>query len=67
MFFNVIIYIDDKEVCNTDTFYYNSEKHYLNYHSPYQDKDGWNSISNVICDIKVDTFIIYIKATSIKE
>ena len=46
MFFNVFIQIDNKEQLTTDCFYYNAESHYLNYHSPYQDKDGWCSVSN---------------------
>ena len=54
MLFNVIIYIDDKEKLLTDCFYYNAENHYLNYHSPYQDKDGWVSVPNVECEIKVE-------------
>lgn len=41
MFFNVFILIDDKEQLTTDCFYYNAENHYLDYHLPYQDKDGW--------------------------
>ena len=32
MFFNVFIQIDRKEQFTTDTFYYNAESHYLNYH-----------------------------------
>lgn len=38
MFFNVFIKIDEKEKLITDVFYYNEEKHYLNYHLPYNDK-----------------------------
>lgn len=67
MFFNVFIRIDDKEQLTTDCFYYNAENHYLNYHSPYQDKDCWISVSNVKCEIKVDRPMIHIKATTIKE
>ena len=67
MFFNVFIQIDKKEQLTTDCFYYNAENHYLNYHSPYQDKDCWNTVSNVECEIKVDRPMIHIKATTIKE
>ena len=35
MFCNVFIEIDEKEKLTTDCFYYNEEKHYLNYHRPY--------------------------------
>ena len=67
MFFNVYIQVDEKEYLLTDCFYYNAENHYLNYHSPYQGKDGWISISNVECEIKVDRPIIYINTKTIKE
>lgn len=67
MFFNVFIQIDRKEQFTTDTFYYNAESHYLNYHSPYQDKDGWVSVPNVECEIKTDKPLIYIYAKTIKE
>lgn len=67
MFFNVFILIDDKEQLTTDCFYYNAENHYLDYHLPYQDKDGWESVSNVECVIKVNSPMIYIYAKTIKE
>lgn len=67
MFFNVYITIDDKEQLTTDCFYYNAENHYLNYHSPYQDKDGWCSVSNVECKIIKDRPMFYIYAKTINK
>ena len=67
MFFNVFIQVDKKEQLTTDCFYYDVANHYLNYHVPYQDKDGWCSISNVECEIKMDKPLIYIYAKTIKE
>ena len=67
MFFNIFIQIDKKEQLTTDCFYYNAENHCLNYHSPYQDKDGWCSIPNVECEIEMDKLFIYINAKTIKE
>lgn len=66
MFFNVFIKIDDKEQLTTDCFYYNAESHYLNYHLPYQDKDDWNSVLNVECEVKIDKPMIYVHAKTIK-
>lgn len=62
MFFNIYIQIDNKEQLTTDCFYYNAEKHYLNYHVPYQDKDSWFAVPNVDCEIKIDKPLIYIYA-----
>lgn len=67
MFFNVFIEIDKKEKLTTDAFYYNEEKHYLNYHSPYNDKYKWETISNVKCEITVDRPMIYISAKTIND
>ena len=68
MFYNVFIVIDNKEHFITDYFYYNAENHYLNYHSPYSYRNGWCSVSNVECEIKIDKPMIYIHAkTIIKE
>ena len=44
-----------------------AENHYLNYHSPYQDKDSWGFIPNVECEIKMDKPLIYIYAKTIKN
>lgn len=66
MFFNVFIRVDKKEQLTTDCFYYNAENHYLNYHSPYQDKDSWVSVPNVECEIKIDRPMIYITAKTIE-
>lgn len=65
MFFNVLIKVDNKEQLLTDCFYYNEENHYLNYHSPYQDKDSWVGVSDVECEIEVDKPIIYVHAKPI--
>ena len=67
MFFKIFIQIDKKEQLTTDCFYYNAENHYLNYHSLYQDKDGWCSIPNVECEIEMDNSLIYIYAKTIKD
>lgn len=67
MFFNVFIEIDEKEKLTTDCFYYNEEKHYLNYHLPYQYNDKWETISNVKCEITVDRPMIYISTKTIKD
>ena len=67
MFFNVFIEIDKKEKLTTDAFYYNEEKHYLNYHLPYNDKYKWETISNVKCEITVDRPMIYISAKTIND
>jgi hypothetical protein len=67
MFFNVFIQIDEKEMFVTDCFYYNAESHYLNYHLPYQDKDGWRSVSNVECKITVNRPMVCVYAKTIKE
>lgn len=66
MFFNVFIKIDGRDQLTTDCFYYDAERHYLNYHCPYQDKDGWISVSNVECKIQVDRPMIYIQAKTLK-
>ena len=65
--FNVFIQVDKKEQLLTDWFYYNTEHHYLKYHSPYHDNDCWGYASNVECEIKVDRPMIYIYAKTIKE
>lgn len=67
MFFNIFIKIDEKAQLITDCFYYNAENHYLNYHAPYTDKDGWCTVLNVECEIKTDKPMIYITAKTIKE
>ena len=49
---NNIIVQTEKEMFNTDCFYYNKEKHYLNYHVLYSDDSReWGTISNVNCEI----------------
>ena len=65
MFCNVFIEIDEKEKLTTDCFYYNEEKHYLNYHRPYGGE--WDTTSNVKCEITVDRPMIYISAKTIKD
>lgn len=67
MVFNVFIQVDKKEQLITDCFYYNAENHYLNYHSPYQDKDSWCCIYNVECKVEVVRPFICIYAKTIME
>lgn len=65
---NHIIIQTEKEMFSTDCFYYNKEKHYLNYHVLYSD-DGreWGTISNVDCEIGNMNCNIFLILTERKE
>ena len=58
--FNVYIKTEN-EILTTDTFYYNKEKHYLNYHIPHADGDKWQTLNNICCEIILDKPFILIK------
>lgn len=67
MTFNVLIQIGKKEQMLTDCFYYNAEKHYLNYHVPYQDNESWEHVPNVDCEITVVKPFMYVRAKATEE
>ena len=66
---NHIIIQTEKEMFSTDCFYYNKEKHYLNYHivCASDSDEAWATISNVDCEIGNMNCNIFLILTERKE
>ena len=64
---NHIIIMTENEIFNTDSFYYNKDEHYINYHIPYGDSDSWGHKNNIKCTIENMSCNLILKVTEIKE